>query len=117
MSSTPDTTTTKQTRNERAKRIIAHVLPDYHTGRDRAISSTDLAELTPVGASRVRDLIKEVQADYRIPIGSCRNGYYVVVDHEDFLRRVQSKRAEIQTHEETLSEFVAAYNNGDGWGW
>jgi len=101
------------TRKRRAKRIIAHLLPDYHRGRDNAISSSDLAAHTPVGASTLRDLIKEVQAEYRIPIGSCRQGYYVVVDRSDYLRRIQSKRSEIQTHEETLTEFVSAWEHSE----
>lgn len=101
------------TRNERAKRIIAHVLPDMHRGRDRAISSRELAKQTPVGASTLRDLIKEVQREYRIPIGSCRNGYYVVIEPSDFQRRVRSKRKEIETHEETLIEFVSAWQHSE----
>jgi len=103
--------TPTETRNERAKRIMAHLLPDYHRGRENAISSSDLAEHTPVGASTLRDLIKEVQREYCIPIGSCRQGYYVVVDRQDYLRRIQSKRSEIQTHEETLAEFVTAWQH------
>ena len=107
-----DHTTTDEPAHERAKRIIARTLATDHRGCDNTISSADLAERTPVGASTVRDLIKEVRREYRLPIGNA-NGYFVIETREEFVRQVQRQERQAETSLQTAREIAAAWNRGE----
>ena len=115
-------TDTDEPAHERAKRTIARVLANDHRGRyreengeqvDNTISSADLAERTPVGASTVRDLIKEVRREYRLPIGNA-NGYFVIETREEFVRQVQRQERQAETSLETARDMAAAWNRNGG---
>ena len=93
-----------------ARNRIRQVLTNEARGRDNAISSTDLAERTPVSSSTVRDLIPEVRERWGIPIGSCPSGYFVIEDSEVFERQVERQLAQAERSKETARAIARAWN-------
>jgi len=102
-------TQSDRTDHEQAKVAIYNRLRRTHDPTD-AVSSTDLAELTPVSASTVRDLVKEVRREYKIPVVACSKGYYRVTDVDDLARQLERINDEIATREQTKRELTAAWN-------
>jgi predicted transcriptional regulator len=102
-------TDTDRTDHEIAKSTIARILA-MTTDRDDAVSSKDLAAKTPVSASTVRDLVKEVRREYRMPVVACSNGYYRVTDVDDFSDQMERINDEIATREQTKRELTKAFN-------
>jgi len=102
-------TQSDQTDHEKAKVAIYNRLRRTHDKAD-AVSSKELAELTPVSSSTVRDLVKEVRSEYSIPVVSCSQGYYRVTDVDDLARQIDRIDDEIATREQTKRELTAAWN-------
>jgi len=95
--------------HELAKVAIYNRLRHTESKAD-AVSSKDLAELTPVSSSTVRDLVAEVRREYDIPIVSCSKGYYRVTDVDDLERHLERINDEIATRENTKRELTRAWN-------
>lgn len=102
--------------HEIAKARIAHVLASEHRGRyrevngervDNTISSAELAERCPVSASTVRDLIKEVRREYRLPIGNA-NGYFVADTPEQAREQIEKQLRQAETSRRTAGDIQAA---------
>ena len=93
-----------------ARNRIRQVLTNEARGRDNAISSTDLAERTPVSSSTVRDLIPEVRERWGIPIGSCPSGYFVIESADVFERQVERQLAQAERSKETARAIARAWN-------
>lgn len=102
-------TDTGESDHEKAKRRIAEALVNEARGRDNAISSSDLADRTPVSASTVRDLIRDVRREYRLPIGNA-NGYFVIEASEEFARQVEKQKQRAETSRETARDIAKAWN-------
>lgn len=95
-----------------AKTIIAKAL-SMRPGKEKAISSQDLADRTPVKATTVRDLIPEIIAEYHIPIASCPNGYYRISDHDEFAREARRYESQRESAKRRLSTLAQAYYDTD----
>jgi hypothetical protein len=102
-------TVTTESDHEHDKRVIAQRLMHDHRGKDNRISSTDLAEYTRCEASTVRDLIKEVRREYRLPIGSA-NGYFIIEHKDEFVRQVERQRQQAETSLQTARDIAAGWN-------
>lgn len=97
---------------ESAKTTLAKVLLHDHRGRENAVASQDLAEHVPIKATTVRDLIPEIMAEYRVPIGTA-NGYFVIEDREEFTRQVERQLEQAETSRKRAQLISAAFNSGD----
>lgn len=95
-----------------AKSIVARIIA-MRPGREKAISSQALADRTPVAATTIRDLIPEIIDEYRIPIGSCPDGYYRIDDHDAFAREAGRFESQRESARRRLSTLARAYY-GDG---
>lgn len=105
-----DHTDTNQDDHNVAKRIIARELSNRH-GKDSAISSHRLAELTPVSQSTVRDLVPEVRTQFNMPIASGSTGYFVIANRDEFIEVMDRIEDTIATKKERQSELAAAFNS------
>lgn len=92
----------------RAKEEIARTIA-HKDGKRNAISSRELAGMVGLKATTVRDVIPEIRCQYRLPIGSCPGGYYVIDDTEDFRETMQGIEDEIQTKKEHQRELAEAW--------
>lgn len=102
-------TDTDSTDHDRAKRTIATTLANEARGREHAISSTDLAERTPVSASTVRDLIPQVRREYGLPIASAQ-GYFVAETNEEAADFIERQKRQAEQSLRTAREFAANWN-------
>lgn len=93
---------------------VLHLAVEAHDSakrrREQAISSADLAERTLVSASTVRDLIKEVRREYRLPIGNCQQGYFVIADAAEATRQIERFRRQAETSRQSARDVAAAWN-------
>lgn len=103
-------TETTSTEHEADKRTIARILANDHRGKSNPISSTDLAEHTNCGASTVRDLIKVVRREYRLPIGSTTGGYFIATDADEQARQIERFRRQAETSRQSARDMAAAVN-------
>jgi len=92
-----------------AKDQIARLLSN-NPGREDAISSRALGEKVGLKATTVRDLIKEIRAEYELPIVSCSRGYYVISSVDELEREIGRIDDEIDTKRETKQELTRAFN-------
>lgn len=106
-------TDTDSTDHDRAKRTIATTLANEARGREHAISSTDLADRTPVSASTVRDLIPVVMDEYQLPIGTA-NGYFVIESKAEYARQVDRQIRQAETSRERARLISATFNTANG---
>ena len=69
-----------------------------HLGRLNAVSTQDLA--TEAGVyfksqlgPNMRAILRGVKRDFRLPIGSCQKGYYVIASKPDLVNWVREQKA------------------------
>ena len=93
-----------------AKENIAQILA-LRQGREKAISSKELAERTPVNDSTVRDLIPQVIEEYRLPITNCPDGYFRLGprEHEEFVRTMREYESRRDAARERMQALTRAY--------
>lgn len=96
-------------RQSRAR--VRAALERHAIGRDNAIHGTALADLTPLRATTVRDIIAELRDDPQgPPIGNCADGYYVIDDPDQLAEYVKNVKETIQTKRERMQANVKAFN-------
>lgn len=98
---------------QRAKEIIATILA-RRPGEDAAISSQELADRTPVKSTTVRDLIPKIVREHRIPVGSCRHGYYRIETHEEFVAEMETYESQRKAATDRMERLSQAYYGGRG---
>ena len=80
-------------------------------GRENALPGTDLAALTPLKATTVRDIIAELRDDPEgPPIGNCSDGYYIINTTDELEDYIQTMKDTIQTKRDRLQANVQAFN-------
>lgn len=98
-----------------AKDQIAWLL-QRRNSREHAISSKGLAQATgwPNGGIKpttVRDCIKEIRQERKLPIVSCSQGYYLINSAQELEWELERIQEEIATREETKQELAQAFNH------
>jgi predicted TIM-barrel enzyme len=94
-----------------SRRTVRQALETYAVGRENALPGTALADLTPLKATTVRDIVAELRDDADgPPIGQCSDGYYVLSDADELQAWIEGVQAEIQTKRERLEANVQSYN-------
>lgn len=80
-------------------------------GQTNAMSGSELAALTPLKATTVRDIIAELRDDPKgPPIANCSDGYYVIADVSELQAWVEDVNDEIQTKENRKQANVKSFN-------
>lgn len=93
-----------------------------HKGRENAISSAELARQV-LGdedkASTVRNYIDDVIAAFRLPIGNCEDGYFVIQDDDEFRQLMEQYESRRQSARERMQALSRAFYGGQevfgGW--
>lgn len=94
-----------------SRRVVRRALERHAVGRDAAIHGSDLADLVPIAATTVRDLVAELRDDPDgPPIGNCADGYFVIADATELADYVRGMKDEIATKRERLQANVRAFN-------
>lgn len=92
------------------RQIVLNVLLTDARGYDNRVSAKDLAAQTTVSASTVRDIVRELQREFDVPVASLGNGYFIIQSGDELDRVVESYREEIATKQTRLQRIVGAYN-------
>lgn len=92
---------------EESKLKVIRAIPE---GRDNAIPGGDIAEKIPQKATTLYDMIPELRSQYGIPVGSCSDGYFIVVAPDELQTQIDRYDSQIQTAQKHKRELVEAYN-------
>lgn len=83
-----------------------------HKGPENAISSAELARQV-LGdedrASTVRNYIDDVIRAFRLPVGNCEDGYFVIQDADEFRRLMEQYESRRQSATERMRALSAAF--------
>ena len=92
------------------RQTVLNTLLTEARGYDNRVSAKALAERTTVSASTVRDIVRELQREFDVPVASLGNGYFLIESPEELDRVVESYREEIATKRERMRRITAVYN-------
>jgi hypothetical protein len=92
---------------EESKLKVIRAIPE---GRANAIPGGDIAEQIPQKATTLYDMIPELRSQYGIPVGSCSDGYFIVVDPDELQTQIDRYDSQIQTAQTRKQELVEAFN-------
>ena len=92
---------------EESKVKVLRAIPE---GRENAIPGGDIADKIPQKATTLYDMIPELRSQYRIPVGSCSDGYFIVQDPDELQNQIDRYNSQIQTAQTRKQELVEAYN-------
>jgi hypothetical protein len=92
---------------EESKLKVIRAIPE---GRDNAIPGGDIAEKIPQKPTTLYDMIPELRSQYGIPVGSCSDGYFIVVEPDELQNQIDRYDSQIQTAQKRKRELVEAYN-------
>lgn len=94
-----------------SRRRVRATLERHAVGRDNAIHGSDLADLVPIAATTVRDLVAELRDDPDgPPIGNCGDGYFILDSRDELESWVAGVNEEIQTKRERIAANTEAFN-------
>ena len=94
-----------------SRRTVRNALETHAVGRKNALPGTALADLTPLKATTVRDIVAELRDDADgPPIGQCSDGYYVLSTQDELDAWVSGVKDEIETKQDRLQANVQSYN-------
>ena len=94
------------------REAVLNTLLTSARGYDNRISAKDLAAHTTVSASTVRDIVRELQEEFNVPVASL-GGYFVIETHDELERVLDAKRQEIATRRQRMQSITAAFNGDD----
>jgi len=92
---------------EESKLKVLQAIPE---GRNNAIPGGEIAEHVPQKPTTIYDMIPELRREYGVPVGSCTDGYFIVVDPSELETQVERYDSQIQTAQKRKQELVEAYN-------
>jgi len=95
------------------RKVVLDALLQRARGYDNRISAKALAEHTTVSASTVRDIVRELQEEFNVPVASLGNGYFVIQTGDELDRVIESYQQEIATKRERMQSITAAYNGSN----
>jgi hypothetical protein len=85
--------------NQEQQRLF-DFLNDAHRGRQHAIISNDIREALGLEWGRTeeatRELIRDMVIDLKAPIGSSKNGYFIIIDEDDLNVSVAHLNSRVQ---------------------
>ncbi len=89
-----------------------------HLGRLNAVSTKDLAEEAGMKfkselGPNMRAIIRGVKRDYRLPIGSCTKGYYVICSKPDLVNWVKEQKAQRDSIDRNIREIWQYFHELD----
>jgi len=93
------------------REAVLNTLLTSARGYDNRISAKDLAAHTTVSASTVRDIVRELQEEFNVPVASL-GGYFVIETSAELERVLDAKRQEIETRRQRMQSITAAFNGG-----
>lgn len=96
---------------EQSRETVLMLLLTRARGYDNRVSAKYLARRTTVGPSTVRDIVRELQEEFGVPVAGLQ-GYFVIESSEGLTKVLDAKRQEIATRKERMQSITAAYNGG-----
>jgi len=104
--------------DEDRERLLNELL--QHRGYEERVSAKELARVTGINDSTVRDVIIELREEVGIPVANRGSGYFIVTDADELEDIIDSPdeleeiieyyQGEIRTKEERLQTIVSNFN-------
>jgi len=91
------------------KRLLLNVLLE-HRGYDDRVSAKELARVTGINDSTVRDVIIEIRDEWGVPVANRGSGYFIVETADELADVVAYYNQEIATKRERIETIVGNFN-------
>lgn len=91
---------------------VYEILKD-HKGTKQAITSGEIAKMVGIepGASkiRIRQYIREVLRQFKLPLGAHSNGYFLIETKEELFKYIQGLNSRITEIQQRITEVYSNY--------